>query len=377
MTRIPPIIQRAKQGDSHAIATLINRHLQVQGVTAKTKLKGDCLRLMLEGNSVPNQEAMVQFVYQGMTKLAAQSIKTVKIYGKQTHLDFPAWSQELNLDEQPQPILNQFLQNEASQLIPTQPQPDFKSPLVTAEVFISPEDYSHETSPNSSPKSRKNTVVNRLGCLVIASLVFRISFDSLFVIYAAVWATSYYIYDLFYVADTTGILTYLIHRLVIIIDSFYDPLEFIVDWTYTIVFVLILVWLHRVHAYLRTTEPDYPITPWGAVARFVIPFYSLWGMWNTLNTLAKRFKSRGGTVGNRGASLIWWIPLFYFTWIGSNLLDRIYWYGVRNAGSEDFSPWLFLIKNSAYLFFSLVWLQIVRIINQAITQEKLIINPFF
>lgn len=320
MTRIPPIIERAKQGDSHAIAALINRHLQVQGVTAKTKVKGDCLRLMLEGNAVPNQEVMVQFIYQGMTKLAAKSIKTVKIYGKQTHLDFPAWSQELDLEEQ----------------------------------------------PNSKAQGKKVRVLKQMSRVLIAFLGLEISFNSLFVIYAAVWATSYYIYDLLDVADTTGILIYLIHSTVIFIDSFWNPLELISDWTYTLVFLLSLVWLHRVHGYLRTHLPDYSITPWGAVARFVIPFYSFWGIWNTLNTLAQRLKVQEAKLAHLGTSLSRWIPGLYITLFGSNILDRMYGYGFNNANQDYFFPWLFFAYASTTLCLSLVWLKIVRIISQVV-----------
>lgn len=397
MTRIPPIIERAKQGDSHAIAALINRHLQVQGVTAKTKVKGDCLRLMLEGNTVPNQEVMVQFIYQGMTKLAAKSIKTVKIYGKQTHLDFPAWSQELDLGEQPQPVLNHSpLEESSSILLIRQRQLDQEierteekidqnqvdgeletqnlnlsnTPFITAEIYQNRgiANSLNQASPNSKAQRKKVRVLKQISRVLIAFLGLEISFNSLFVIYAAVWSTSYYIYDLLDVADTTGILIYLIHRMVIFIDSFWNPLELISDCTYTLVFLLSLVWLHRVHGYLRTHLPDYPITPWGAVARFVIPFYSFWGIWNTLNTLAQRLKVQEAKLAHLGTSLSRWIPWLYITLFGSNILDRMYWYGFNNANQGYFFPWLFFAYASTTLFLSLVWLKIVRIISQVVVK---------
>ncbi|HLO50641.1 MAG TPA: hypothetical protein VK211_19645, partial [Kamptonema sp.] len=41
-----------------------------------------------------------------------------------------------------------------------------------------------------------------------------------------------------------------------------------------IMLVLLLVWLYRLHVDLKVLFNDYPITPGGAVARFLIPIYS-------------------------------------------------------------------------------------------------------
>jgi hypothetical protein len=91
----PSLSELAKQGNPNAIASLITRSLSPQGITAKASLKGDCLRVMLESLQVPDQQAAVQFIRKGLTKLKAESIKTVKIYGRQVGTDFPAWSHPL------------------------------------------------------------------------------------------------------------------------------------------------------------------------------------------------------------------------------------------------------------------------------------------
>ncbi|MEQ8382610.1 MAG: hypothetical protein RH949_09600 [Coleofasciculus sp. A1-SPW-01] len=389
-------IERAKGGDAQAIAFLLNRSLAPKGITVKANIKVNCLRIMLESSQVLSQPAMVKFVHQGLKKLQPDSIKTVTIYGKQTHLDFPTWSQELNLDESPQPILNhsppeesnsmlvicpgEFDQNiEHTEKTTHQNHVDGKletpnvnlsdTTVVTAQMYQTPEiaNSLSKASPKSKYKRPKIPIPKQISRVLIAVIGLEICFNSFFVIYAVVWATSYYIYDLLDVADTTGILIYLIHRLVIFIDGFWNPLELISDWTYTIIFLLSLVWLHRVHAYLRSHEPDYPITPWGAVARFAIPFYSLWGIWNTLNTLAQRLKQEA-KLAHLGTSLSRWIPWLYITLFGSNILDQMYWHGVNNGNQNSFYPWLFFAYASTTLFLSLVWLKIVRIIWQVIAK---------
>ncbi|MEA5505011.1 hypothetical protein VB735_18250, partial [Halotia wernerae UHCC 0503] len=69
------LLQLAKQGDAQAIASLMNRHLQSKGITAKAILEDGCLEVMLESAQVPNQQALVTFVYRGITSLGVVSIE--------------------------------------------------------------------------------------------------------------------------------------------------------------------------------------------------------------------------------------------------------------------------------------------------------------
>lgn len=93
------ILELAKQGDVKAIASLINRQLQPKGITAKVVLKQDCLQIMLESDRPQNQQTLVTFVNKGITSLNIESIKKLKIYGRQTEEEFPDWSQEIELIE--------------------------------------------------------------------------------------------------------------------------------------------------------------------------------------------------------------------------------------------------------------------------------------
>lgn len=91
------LIERAKQGDAEAIATLVNRQLQPKGILAKVAVTRECLQIILESTAVPIQQQLVAYIWNAMSRLEASSIQKVKIYGKQAGNDFPAWHQEFEL----------------------------------------------------------------------------------------------------------------------------------------------------------------------------------------------------------------------------------------------------------------------------------------
>jgi hypothetical protein len=96
MTQQNPL-QLAKQGNPNAIAALINRSLNSQGITAKVIRKDDCLRVLLESNEVPKQNNLSAFIHNGVLKLEIPEINTLQVFGRQTGEQVPAWSQTINL----------------------------------------------------------------------------------------------------------------------------------------------------------------------------------------------------------------------------------------------------------------------------------------
>jgi protease PrsW len=94
----PNLLEQAKKGDPEAITSLLNRSLQAQGITAEAILDDNCLLVWLKSHQVPNQTTSVAFIRQGMTKLGANTIKTVKVYARQNSSDFPSWDAEFDLD---------------------------------------------------------------------------------------------------------------------------------------------------------------------------------------------------------------------------------------------------------------------------------------
>ncbi|MBG1265205.1 hypothetical protein [Nostoc sp. WHI] len=99
-------LKLAKQGDTQAIAVLINRSLQPKGINAKIAFKNSCLKVMLESTTVPEQQVLVEFIRRGITGLNISSVKIVQVYGRQTGEEFPAWSQEFTLAEELPPSSN-------------------------------------------------------------------------------------------------------------------------------------------------------------------------------------------------------------------------------------------------------------------------------
>ena len=75
----------------------MNRQLQPKGITAKVVLNDSCLQIILESAQVPDQQALVAWVRKSVIGLGAESIERVKIYGRQTGEELPAWNQEFEL----------------------------------------------------------------------------------------------------------------------------------------------------------------------------------------------------------------------------------------------------------------------------------------
>lgn len=93
------LVKLAKQGNTQAIAFLMNRYLKPHGITAQVILKDACLQVMLESANVSHQQVLVAFVYRAITSLGTTSIKRVKVYGQQSGEELPVWNEEFALDK--------------------------------------------------------------------------------------------------------------------------------------------------------------------------------------------------------------------------------------------------------------------------------------
>lgn len=91
------VMGRAKQGEPAAIAHLINQALASKGIVAKVTRSGDRLKIMLEGEQVPEQATLVPYLQGSMTKLGIPSIRLLQLYGRQTCAAIPAWTQTVEL----------------------------------------------------------------------------------------------------------------------------------------------------------------------------------------------------------------------------------------------------------------------------------------
>lgn len=103
-----------------------------------------------------------------------------------------------------------------------------------------------------------------------------------------------------------------------LIDSFLNLIFAII---YIMLGVIYLIWLFIFHKDLNRIYPDYPISPWGAIARVLIPFYSIYGLWNVYSTMQRHFEKFEETK-SFSSRLMNYIPIYYFLiWI-TFIMDR-------------------------------------------------------
>ncbi|MEG5035901.1 hypothetical protein [Microcoleus sp. AT3-D2] len=106
----------AKQGNPQAIASWLNSQLQSEGITASANLDGDCLDVILEAEQVPRENKLVDFVRTELTNLQPDSIRKVKVEGRESGQIAAAWSQEFSLENsnfEPQSFAGESVPNTA------------------------------------------------------------------------------------------------------------------------------------------------------------------------------------------------------------------------------------------------------------------------
>ncbi|MEG4200917.1 hypothetical protein [Microcoleus sp. Pol12A5] len=107
----------AKQGNlATAIASWLNSKLQSEGITASANLDGDCLDVILEAEQVPIEDTLVDFVRTELTNLQPDSIRKVKVEGRESGQIAAAWSQEFSVENsnfEPQSLGGESVPNSA------------------------------------------------------------------------------------------------------------------------------------------------------------------------------------------------------------------------------------------------------------------------
>jgi hypothetical protein len=91
------LLEQAKDGDTVAIATLMNQALQPKGIAVRCDRQGTCLQLWLTGQTLPPQAATVAYVRRGMDRLQVASTAALQIYAEQADHQEPGWGVEVAL----------------------------------------------------------------------------------------------------------------------------------------------------------------------------------------------------------------------------------------------------------------------------------------
>lgn len=191
------IKQLAKQGNPKAIAALLNRSLQRQGVTAKVGRDKNNLQVILESAQVPPTN-LSQRICQGLINLGVESIDRVQIYGRQIGEEIPDWSQDIDLANptEPTPIETDLSASTAND------EPQDLSSFVTSPAKINthktsiPETHqvtdnyqnppqeqeATEPQPSLNPASRTKRFLNYLLDVLFFMLLFFLIYIVVFVV---------------------------------------------------------------------------------------------------------------------------------------------------------------------------------------------------
>lgn len=152
------IVAAAKQGNPKAVAALMSHSLKPKGIEVKAFMKGDRLNIFLESAEVPPQQALVSFTKKGIEGLGIQTIKVVRVHGRQIGSDLPDWAEEFKLSTYLEPDVKE---SEAIVVASTIVNPVQKSQITT----VSP---SRVAVVRSQPNNRLILWVSVIASSVVA-----------------------------------------------------------------------------------------------------------------------------------------------------------------------------------------------------------------
>ncbi|MCT7974845.1 CapA family protein [Laspinema olomoucense] len=87
------IVSLAKQGDPAAIAILLNQALRIRNMTAQVVRNDNRLHILLEADRIPDRQAYITYIQDGLTRLNVRSIHSVRVYARQIGQKVPAWDE--------------------------------------------------------------------------------------------------------------------------------------------------------------------------------------------------------------------------------------------------------------------------------------------
>ena len=92
-------LELAKQGNTQAIATLMNRALEPNGITVQVNMIGEDkgIRVIGESQEAPNKSFFVDYVHKAIEKLKLPTVKRLYIRGQIAGNKIPVWRQTINL----------------------------------------------------------------------------------------------------------------------------------------------------------------------------------------------------------------------------------------------------------------------------------------
>jgi hypothetical protein len=95
----------AKQGNPSAIAATLTHYLRTRSLKVKAASAADCLNLLVEGETLPEQDWVVGQILHEVKALGVESIAVLQIYGKVATESKPQWSFRFDLSQDVPPEL--------------------------------------------------------------------------------------------------------------------------------------------------------------------------------------------------------------------------------------------------------------------------------
>lgn len=167
------IIALARQGDPVAIGTLLSFYTQSQGIKVRVQRQDNHLRVLLEGDQLPDQQMAIALIHNQIKALSVESIRAIAIYGRQRGSKFPTWQQEIQLN--PDPDLHHSSNNtvteapQPSAQFPAQPSEIDSEPSNSASVTPIPINPDSERVVNSNPSETGNKTISETGSETVSA----------------------------------------------------------------------------------------------------------------------------------------------------------------------------------------------------------------
>lgn len=92
------ILTLAKQGNTQAIASILNYFFKEKRITTQASITNTSLKLVLESAQVPDKKILVPLVSQAINQLNIQSINSVKVVGQAIGANSPRWVQLIGVN---------------------------------------------------------------------------------------------------------------------------------------------------------------------------------------------------------------------------------------------------------------------------------------
>jgi hypothetical protein len=123
------ILELARQGESRAIAGILNYLLRSRSIFVRTHWKDDCLQILLEANQTINQTPAVNLVRQVLTNLQSPKIERVQVYGRRLGHKSVNWYEKFSL-----PVVELQSQNAIVQSYPDSVSDDSEQTLKSFDL---------------------------------------------------------------------------------------------------------------------------------------------------------------------------------------------------------------------------------------------------